>query len=316
MNSNKKENIEDELAELEAELNKEEELKLKEEQKRPDLYPDIIEDKYHSIERMVSLGVLEKEKTLCNKIIKYKKKMNKEYYNWEKKKKNIDKKLKSILSLIENKSWNINMYKEKIKEQKSEEEKLLGLIEKELNLNENQKEIIIERINERINIIEGELNQNVEEEEEEKEIISDLEQLEKEVSENIDLYPNTVEDIYHNIGKIDSLGVLEKEKELCDKIINYKKNKNEKYNIWESKKGKIDEKIGLITSLVQNGTWDLNTYKTKIGEEKDWEQKLLELAKNDTSLNEAQKQMIKGRIIQRKKLIEEELKENPEEDDE
>ena len=62
MNSNKKENIEDELAELEAELNKEEELKLKEEQKRPDLYPDIIEDKYHSIERMVSLGVLEKKK--------------------------------------------------------------------------------------------------------------------------------------------------------------------------------------------------------------------------------------------------------------
>ena len=54
MNSNKKENIEDELAELEAELNKEEELKLKEEQKRPDFYPDIIEDKYHSIERMVS----------------------------------------------------------------------------------------------------------------------------------------------------------------------------------------------------------------------------------------------------------------------
>ena len=233
-----------------------------------------------------------------------------------KKKKNIDKKLKSILSLIENKSWNINMYKEKIKEQKSGEEKLLGLIEKELNLNENQKEIIIERINERINIIEGELNQNVEDDEEEKETIPDLEQLEKEVSENIDLYPNTVEDIYHNIGKIDSLGVLEKEKELCDKIINYKKNKNEEYNIWESKKGKIDEKISLITSLVQNGTWDLNTYKTKIGEEKDWEQKLLELAKNDTSLNEAQKQMIKGRIIQRKKLIEGELRENPEEDDE
>ena len=313
MNSDEKKNIDDELAELEEELNKEEESKLKEEQKGPDLYPDIIEDKYHDIEKMISLGVLEKEKSLCNKIIKYKKKMNRESYIWEKKKKNTDKKLKSILSLIENKVWNITMYKEKIKEQKAKEEKLLELVEKELNLNEEQKEKLKERINERINIIKGELNQNVEEEEEE--IIPDLEELEKEASENIDLYPNTVEDIYHNIGKMDSLGVLEKEKELCDKIINYKMNKIEEYNIWEIKKGKIDEKINSITSLVQNGTWNFDTYKNKIKEEKDWEQKLLELAKNDSSLNEAQKQMIKGRIIGRKNLIEDELKQNPEEDD-
>ena len=60
MNQNKKD-IEDELAELEAELDKEEESKLKDEQKGPDLYPDILEDKYHNVEKMVSLGVIEKE---------------------------------------------------------------------------------------------------------------------------------------------------------------------------------------------------------------------------------------------------------------
>jgi hypothetical protein len=98
---------------LEAELDKEEESKLKDEQKGPDLYPDILEDKYHNAEKMVSLGVLEKEKSLCYKIINYKKKMNKEYYYYEQKKKNLSQKIKSITSLIEKKTWNITLYKGK-----------------------------------------------------------------------------------------------------------------------------------------------------------------------------------------------------------
>ena len=197
MSQNKKD-IEDELAELEAELDKEEESKLKDEQKGPDLYPDILEDKYHNVEKMVSLGVLEKEKSLCYKIINYKKKMNKEYYYYEQKKKNLSQKIKSITSLIEKKTWNITLYKEKIKEQKLGEEKLLVLMEKEPGLTQEQKGILKERINERIKIIEGELNQKIEEEEEDS--IPNLEELEKEASvNNIDLYSNTAEDIYHNI---------------------------------------------------------------------------------------------------------------------
>ena len=43
--------------------------------------------------------------------------------------------------------------------------------------------------------------------------------------------------------------------------------------------------------------------------------RLLELAENDSSLNETQKKMVKGRIITRKKLIEGEEKQNPEEED-
>ena len=106
-------------------------------------------------------------------------------------------------------------------------------MEKEPGLTQEQKGILKERINERIKIIEGELNQKIEDEEEDS--IPNLEELEKEASVNEDLYPNTAEDIYHNIGKMVSLGVLEKEKELCDKIINYKINKNEEYNIWKKK---------------------------------------------------------------------------------
>ena len=283
----KEENLDNELAELEAEINEEDSKKEKEMQNKPDLYPDNIEDKYHNIEKIVSLGVLEKEKLFCFKIINYKKKVKKEFYYWENKKKNINKKVKSITSLIENKTWTFKMYKEKIKEEEEEEDKLLLLVDKEPNLNEEQKEIIKERINERKNIIE----------------------------ENIDLYPNTSEDIYHNLGKIVSLGVLEKEKELCDKIINYKKDKNKEFESWETKKDNIDKKINSITSLVSEGTWNLDIYKKKIKEENDWEQNLLELAENDSSLNEIQKKIIKIRIKKRKKIIEEELNKNPEEDD-
>lgn len=311
--TSKKDNIEDELAELEAEIDKEEEKKDEELQNKPDLYPDNIEDKYHNIERMVSLGVLEKEKLMCFKIIKYKKKAKKDFFYWETKKKNINKKVKSITSLIEKKTWNIHTYQEKIKEQKEGEEKLLALVAQEPNLNEEQKEILKERINERKNIIQEELNQKVEVEEEE--INENLDDLNIAETENIDLYPNTIEDIYHNIGKIDSLGALEKEKELSDKIIEYKKERNLEYNIWETKKENIDKKINSITNLVQNGTWDLEKYKSKIQEEKDWEQKLLELAKNDSSLNDAQKKIIKIRINERKKSIVDELNRNPEEEE-
>lgn len=39
-----------------------------------------------------------------------------------------------------------------------------------------------------------------------------------------DNYPEAVEKRYHNIAKMDSIGVLNAEKELCDRIIEYKKN--------------------------------------------------------------------------------------------
>ena len=312
-----KDNIDNELEELEAELQKEEDLKNQEVLNGPDLYPDLIEDKYHNLDKMVSLGVLEKEKLLCYRIIRYKKKINKDCYIWEKKKKDIDKKIKSITSLIENKSWTITTYREKIKEEYEEDNNLLKLIDNEFSLTKEQKENIKERINDRKKLIEEELNQKVEEENNIEEPEKDLVELEKELSQingNIDLYPSTVEDIYHNVGKIISLGVLEKEKELCNRIIEYKKGKIMEFNIWETKKENIDKTIKSITSLVENGTWDLDQYKKKIKEEQDWEKKLLDLSGNDSSLDDAQKRIIKARIKERIKLIQGELDKNPEEE--
>ena len=312
-----KDNIENELEEIEAELQKEEDLKEKEILNKPDFYPDLIEDKYHNFDKMNSLGVLEKEKLMCYKIIRYKKKINKDCFIWEKKKKDIDKRIKSITSLIENQTWTLTVYRSKIKEEYEGDNYLLTLVDNEYGLTKEQKEIIKDRINDRKSIIENELNQKVEEENNTEEPEKDLVELEKELSQingNIDLYPSTVEDIYHNVGKIISLGVLEKEKELCDRIIEYKKGKIMEFNIWETKKENIDKTIKSITSLVENGTWDLDQYKKKIKEEQDWEKKLLDLSGNDSSLDDAQKRIIKARIKERIKLIQGELDKNPEEE--
>ena len=312
-----KDNIDNELEEIEAELQKEEDLKEKEILNKPDFYPDLIEDKYHNFDKMNSLGVLEKEKLMCYKIIRYKKKINKDCFIWEKKKKDIDKRIKSITSLIENQTWTLTVYRSKIKEEYEGDNYLLTLVDNEYGLTKEQKEIIKDRINDRKSIIENELNQKVEEENNIEEPEKDLVELEKELSQingNIDLYPSTVEDIYHNVGKIISLGVLEKEKELCDRIIEYKKGKIMEFNIWETKKENIDKTINSITSLVENGTWDLDQYKKKIKEEQDWEKKLLDLSGNDSSLDDAQKRIIKARIKERIKIIQGELDKNPEEE--
>ena len=312
-----KDNIDNELEEIEAELQKEEDLKEKEILNKPDFYPDLIEDKYHNFDKMNSLGVLEKEKLMCYKIIRYKKKINKDCFIWEKKKKDIDKRIKSITSLIENQTWTLTVYRSKIKEEYEGDNYLLTLVDNEYGLTKEQKEIIKDRINDRKSIIENELNQKVEEENNIEEPEKDLVELEKELSQingNIDLYPSTVEDIYHNVGKIISLGVLEKEKELCNRIIEYKKGKIMEFNIWETKKENIDKTIKSITSLVENGTWDLDQYKKKIKEEQDWEKKLLDLSGNDSSLDDAQKRIIKARIKERIKLIQGELDKNPEEE--
>ena len=321
------ENIDKELAELEAALEQEENLQKEKEQKdlksEPDIYPDFIENKYHNMERMACLGVLEKEKSICFKIINYKKKIGKDYSYLEIKRKGIHQKIRSITSLIEKGTWNLNFYKSKLKGQLDDEEKLLASVEKEYNLTKTQKQILKDRINERINILNGELNQADEQEKKNKEVDIDKESQElndffhdyEDNTNNIDIYPNTAEDIYHNIGKFVSIGVLDKEKELCDQIIEYKKGKSLDYKNWDIKKEKIEEKKSSIVSFVQDGKWDLEIYKTKIQEEKDWDQKLLDLAENDKSLEEAQKKMVKIRIINRIKIINEELTKNPDEEE-
>ena len=148
--------------------------------KGPDLYPEKTEEKYHAVSKMSSLGVLEAEDKICDKIIAYKKERDADYDDWETKKEGIKEQINTIKSFIEDEVWDIVMYKKKIKEQYQWESKLLIYVQQDPKMNEEQKKVVKDRVNERKKIIEGELTQNIEEEEGEKEEEKPKEQPKKE----------------------------------------------------------------------------------------------------------------------------------------
>ena len=86
-----------------------------------------------------------------------------------------------------------------------------------------------------------------------------------------------------------SLGVLEEEDKLCDKIIAYKKERDEEYDDWENKKDSIKEKLETVTSFIKDEVWDIDMYKKKIKEQYQWESKLLQFVEKDPHLNDEQK---------------------------
>ena len=267
-----------------------------------DLYPEKTEKKYHNVEKMDCLTALEKETQICDMIIDYKKKRGDDYDDWEIKKDSIKDKIDIITSKIQNGIWNFEIYKKKILEQYKLESKLLVFVEKDPNLNEEQKNKLKERVNERKQIIEKELSTNVEEEQEEEQ--SKQEEEKKDTgNKGIDYYPDKVENKYHSVAKMDSLGVLERELKICDIIIAYKKKINEDYSTWEIKKESIQTKKSTIEGLGMN-----DNYKKKIKVEYEWESKLLVFVEKDPILNDAQKKILKERVNNRKKIIEDELK--------
>ena len=292
-----------------------------------DLYPEKTESKYHVPNKMNSLGVLQKEKELCDKIIAYKKKNGMEFDAWEDKKESIQDQYDLIMGFIQNETWDFEVYKKKIKEQYAWEKKLLFFADKDPTLNSEQKNIIKTRVNDRLKIIEEELTKNPDEEAE-----KESQQQKKEAPKasapaatskkqsppttapaKEDNYPEAVEKRYHNIAKMDSIGVLNAEKELCDRIIEYKKKIGKDYDDWEFKKENIDDRVQILTSQVEDGILDLAGYKKKIQEQYKWESKLLTFVEKDPNITKSQKEILIDRVNKRKKLIEEELTQNPEE---
>ena len=134
--------------------------------------------------------------------------------------------------------------------------------------------------------------------------------------EGPDLYPEKTEKKYHSVDKMTSIGVLNEEKELCDKIIEYKKKIGADYDDWEIKKDNVKDKIDTVSSFVQDGVWDLDKYKKNILEQYKWEVKLLQFVEKDPSLNEQQKKVLKDRVNKRKQIIDTEIKQNPEDEEE
>ena len=143
----KKKSGEGNLSDIERELEDEEKSKKKENTKpkksenAPDIYSEQSEKKYHSVDKMICLTVLEKEKELCNKIIRSKKKIEADYNYWNIKKKIINDKIKEITNYVDKGKWDFNAYRNKIQLQYQWEEKLLQFVEKDPSLNNQEKKL-------------------------------------------------------------------------------------------------------------------------------------------------------------------------------
>ena len=132
----------------------EQEIEKPKQKKEVDLYPEKQERKYHDVEKMASLRVLEEEDKICDIIIDCKKKRKEDYEYWIEKKDAI----KVKISSLHNQKSNLEMYQKSIKAQYQWESKLLVFVEKDPILNEEQKNKLKQRVNERKQIIKKELS--------------------------------------------------------------------------------------------------------------------------------------------------------------
>lgn len=137
-------------------------------------------------------------------------------------------------------------YKKNVGKQKDYENIILERLKKDDKA--KWKDKIVERINNRIKILETELNSNIEEPEPEPQVVKD----EKKVptDSEIDFYDDKLENKLHNTAKFFSMGVLEEEMKLMDTIINLKKKKKDDPTTWELKKDAIKLRITVITLLI------------------------------------------------------------------
>ena len=143
----------------------------------------------------------------------------------------------------------IDEYKKDCEKQKNYETKLIEKLTKENKIKFLDQ--VVSRIKHRIEVLDQEINQNIPppEEEDHKEEVK-VEEPAKKNEEEIDFYEEKTERIIHNTDKYFSMGVLEEELKLMDKIISIKKKKNNDFDCWELKKDKITLKINVINLFI------------------------------------------------------------------
>jgi len=135
----------------------------------------------------------------------------------------------------------IDEYKKDCVKQKNYEIQVIEKISKENKI--KFLEEVVKRIRKRIEILDQEINSNPEEMEKEE---PQIEEPHKIMEEEKDTYEEKSENIIHNPDKYFSMGVLEEELKLMDKIIELKKKRNHDFDCWELKKGKITLRMNVI----------------------------------------------------------------------
>ena len=131
-----------------------------------DVYKESIEDKYHNIKKFKCVSVIKEEKELCLKIINYKNKKKEDFNCWKIKKELLDNQETFMLNLIETEQLSLNDYKSMIKNILEIEQKHLKEIVNDKSLSSVEIEEIKRRITNRINLINKELSEDVDEDNE------------------------------------------------------------------------------------------------------------------------------------------------------
>ena len=136
-----------------------------------DIYSIEAENKYHNLKFMKSMSTLEEEKKKCEEIIKYKQLRNKpkdvEY--WQAKIKQIDMQISATNNLIEIGKLDIDTYKKVIQQARPFEQGFLKQITQDKSLTLPELTEIKLRITKRIELIQSELSEEVNEDNDEPE---------------------------------------------------------------------------------------------------------------------------------------------------
>jgi hypothetical protein len=129
-----------------------------------DLYPEKAEKMYHRADKMKSMGVLQEELTITDDIIKFKKDRGLEYDFFESKKDLLDVEMQKLQNLCECGAMDIATYKKVIESELKYEEMLMEYLDRDKELTDGQKKVLVERVNKRKTIITEEMKQEIAEE--------------------------------------------------------------------------------------------------------------------------------------------------------
>ena len=165
--NNKKEVKKEIKKEEKKEIKKEEKIEIKKEEKKEipkenviDIYKEYTEKKYHNIDKMKCISVLQNELELCDNIIKFKidNKFDDEDI-WEGKKNLVKIKFNNYSTFVQEGSISMEEYFKIINEELEYEKKLLEFMNKDKNIQEFEKKELKNRINKRIELINAEIQQ-------------------------------------------------------------------------------------------------------------------------------------------------------------
>jgi hypothetical protein len=167
-----------------------------------DIYQEKSEKLYHRVDKMSSMGVLSDELGKMDEIIAFKAKHEFDPDYFESKKDMIAVKMKEIENMISFEVLSLEEYKNNISNQLKWEEELINFANKDTKVTKEELEKILERINNRIALINSELTQEVPEEQEEEESNDKDRDKDKDEAANTTTTTSTVE-ITDNKIKLD-----------------------------------------------------------------------------------------------------------------